>query len=251
MSKCDSAPCGSLDEIDEAGRFAPSAETEALDAPDRTEQQRVVDGGQKQGSERQDGGRCDGPQSASRKDEGGRGYGADDVGAGRGDLERGRGVQVGEGCGGEGGPGAEPARVFGPRELHLRVGIHTGEVASGVVGIHVPRFKLFGETVCAAARLEASGSSGRVHCSRETAEILAEYGYEMESRGAIALKGLQNMSSFWVLDVPEDVQGRVEEVVASARRELDSLRAYKGQVRVCFTHIHACSRMRHLHVSSR
>ena len=89
-----------------------------------------------------------------------------------------------------------------------------------MVGIHVPRFKLFGEAVCASARLEASGSSGRVRCSRKTPKILAEYGYEVESRGAIAIKGLQNMSSFWVLDVPEDVQGRVEEVVTSARREL-------------------------------
>ena len=162
-------------------------------------------------------------------------------------MRRGRGEQGSGGSGGEGGSRAVTAGVIGPRELHLRVGIHTGEVASGVVGIHVPRFKLFGETVCAAARLEASGSSGRIHCSRETAEILAEYGYEVESRGAIALKGLQNMSSFWVLNVPEDVQGRVEEVVASARKELDLLRAYKGQVRVCYRHMHAHLGIRHLH----
>ena len=91
--------------------------------------------------------------------------------------------------------------------MQLRVGIHTGEVASGVVGIHLPRFKLFGEDVCAAARLESSGSPGRIHCSRQTAEILREWGYGVDGLGKKALKGLGEVETFWVLQV------RVLEVV--------------------------------------
>ena len=80
---------------------------------------------------------------------------------------------------------------------HTRTHTHThthmyiqGDVASGVVGIHLPRFKLFGEDVCAAARLESSGAPSRIHCSAETAQILREQGYTVEACGRKFLKGI-------------------------------------------------------------
>ena len=214
-----SLTCGSLDDEEEALVVATSADTgvsdkevvsKALDLPDTHEP--AADG--------------------VHVEEGQGGAGAERAELGQGgELEKEKGKTGGKGEGDE-----------SPRVIQLRVGIHTGEVASGVVGIHVPRFKLFGETVCAAARLEASGTPGRVHCSRETADILAEHGYEVESRGPIILKGLQNMSSYWVQNVPGEVQKRVEDAVASARRQLDLLRAYKEKVRAFSTHI--CTRVR-------
>ncbi len=113
-------------------------------------------------------------------------------------------------------------------ELSIRVGMHVGEVASGVVGIHLPRFKLFGENVCTAARLESSGAQDRVHCSSKTAEILAEHGFALESRGRQHLKGLNEMETFWVLEPPAQLAAMVETVLGKAEEKLQELRNFKG-----------------------
>jgi len=47
--------------------------------------------------------------------------------------------------------------------LTLRVGLHVGPVASGIVGFERPLYDLFGDTVNTAARLEANGRPDRVH----------------------------------------------------------------------------------------
>lgn len=82
--------------------------------------------------------------------------------------------------------------------LRVRVGIHTGPVVAGVIGINKFSYDLWGDTVSIASRMESQGIDGRIQVTMATYERLKD-NYLFEERGKILVKGKGEMSTYFLV----------------------------------------------------
>jgi class 3 adenylate cyclase len=69
-----------------------------------------------------------------------------------------------------------------------RVGIHSGPVVGGIVGVKKYLYDIFGDTVNTASRVETASEPMRVTLTRTTRDLAGDR-FEFTSRGLVELKG--------------------------------------------------------------
>ncbi|MBK9760734.1 MAG: adenylate/guanylate cyclase domain-containing protein [Flavobacteriales bacterium] len=96
------------------------------------------------------------------------------------------------------GYGAE-RKAEGRPYFTMRVGLHTGGVIAGIVGVKKFAYDIWGDTVNTASRMESSGEVGRVNISQFTYDLVKEDArFNFTPRGKVAAKGKGDMEMWFV-----------------------------------------------------
>lgn len=96
------------------------------------------------------------------------------------------------------------ANEKGEKEWEIRIGINTGEVIAGVIGIKRFAYDIWGATVNQAQRMEMHGQPGTVNVSGNTYEYIAPY-FECTYRGKVQTKHKGMLDMYYVSGIKPEL----------------------------------------------
>jgi class 3 adenylate cyclase len=82
--------------------------------------------------------------------------------------------------------------------LAMRIGIHTGPVIAGIIGVKKFSYDLWSDTVNTASRMESHGLGSRIQVTETAYEQLKDK-YVLEKRGTIPIKGKGDMVTYFLV----------------------------------------------------
>jgi adenylate cyclase len=84
---------------------------------------------------------------------------------------------------------------FNGHQIRLRIGINSGPVVAGIVGINKFAYDLWGDVVNTASRMESEGIPGSIQVTPATYELIRD-GFVCEPRGVVSVKGKGDMNTY-------------------------------------------------------
>jgi class 3 adenylate cyclase len=88
--------------------------------------------------------------------------------------------------------------------FEARLGIHTGPIVAGVVGVKKFAYDIWGDTVNVAARMESTCEAGKINISESTHQLIKGK-FMCSYRGKVPAKGMGEIDMYYV-DMPVSVE---------------------------------------------
>jgi class 3 adenylate cyclase len=90
-------------------------------------------------------------------------------------------------------------KEFGDKTFEVRIGIHSGSVVAGIVGVKKFAYDIWGDTVNTAARMEQNSEPGKINISQTTYELIKDH-FNCTYRGEISAKNKGDLSMYFVYE---------------------------------------------------
>lgn len=81
--------------------------------------------------------------------------------------------------------------------FEIRIGLHTGPVVAGIVGVKKYAYDIWGDTVNVAKRMESSSEPGKVNVSGSTYELVKDK-FKFSYRGKVQIKNKNDLDMYFV-----------------------------------------------------
>jgi class 3 adenylate cyclase len=91
----------------------------------------------------------------------------------------------------------ERGQTMREKTFEVRIGIHSGSVVAGIVGVKKFAYDIWGDTVNVAARMEQNSEAGKINISGATYELVKD-NFECEYRGKMHVKNKGDMDMYFV-----------------------------------------------------